>query len=413
MKNRVRIILVTVLCLGLVFLSGCGGNDEGQKEASNENSKLQEQRELIAGEGSYVGIAFLGYVEEVSTQEDLENFVKEISSDYSEYSFLTECPVIEHEGQELYAIVAADEDYSLKVFESEVSEDGKYKDDMDDVLYDGKLGNSIILKCNQSEIYSNVLVSVDIPDRESYQFRPQVSLKDGRVVLEDGCYDFTEYDKEIGIGYMFDMAGDWWSKPLKGEDGSTVYYRLMLEKPERGINGFELSTGNEVFDTWFGDFETDEDDSDSKNSYEYEFTMFAQDEERSGDFKIERNSKDENCITVSEEGGDELFFLTGDKSVDFTFHPYPDLSDYGEEEMMGFEDLRLKDDVLYNESHNNMDVICTGERQKIYGSECMIFARGTNKGGNFVREIYYGVSTDGKIFTREGEEGEWMPLGDG
>ena len=60
---------------------------------------------------------------------------------------------------------------------------------------------NIILRCNVSEIHSNVMVSVQ-KQNMSIQYHPMVSLKDGHLAAETHCYDFSiyynwdEYDPE-------------------------------------------------------------------------------------------------------------------------------------------------------------------------------------------------------------------------
>ena len=58
--------------------------------------------------------------------------------------------------------------------------------------YIGQEDEIIILRCNMSEIHSNVMVSVQ-KQNMSVQYHPMVSLKDGHLATEAYCYDFSIY----------------------------------------------------------------------------------------------------------------------------------------------------------------------------------------------------------------------------
>ena len=64
------------------------------------------------------------------------------------------------EGQELYAIIPPNDKGTITVYPSTMTEDGEYADDKSNPLCIGKPGEVLLLRCNLSEIYSNVLISV-------------------------------------------------------------------------------------------------------------------------------------------------------------------------------------------------------------------------------------------------------------
>ena len=59
----------------------------------------------------------------------------------------------------------------------------------------GQENEVIILRCNMSEIHSNVMVSVQ-KQNMSVQYHPMVSLRDGHLAAEAYCYDFSIYDND-------------------------------------------------------------------------------------------------------------------------------------------------------------------------------------------------------------------------
>ena len=80
-------------------------------------------------------------------------------------------------------------------YPAQITEEGEYLDELNDPWYLGQENEVIILRCNISEIYSNVMVSVQKKNM-SVQYRPMVSLKDGHLATEAYCYDFSIYDND-------------------------------------------------------------------------------------------------------------------------------------------------------------------------------------------------------------------------
>lgn len=75
-----------------------------------------------------------------------------------------------------------------------MTDDGEYADDKSEPLYKGKAGEVVILKCNFSEIYSNVLISAT-DGGGAFEFRPSISLENGWLTEIPGVYDFSVYEK--------------------------------------------------------------------------------------------------------------------------------------------------------------------------------------------------------------------------
>lgn len=64
-------------------------------------------------------------------------------------------------GAELYAVVIADTKYSVSVYRAEITDNGEYSVNTDNALYNYN-GNGVdyfLLRCNESEIHSNVSLS--------------------------------------------------------------------------------------------------------------------------------------------------------------------------------------------------------------------------------------------------------------
>ena len=83
-------------------------------------------------------------------------------------------------------------DCKISIYPTQVTEEGEYLEDLNNPWYMGQENEVIILRCNMSEIFSNVMVSVQ-KQNMSVQYHPMVSLKDGHLAAEAYCYDFSIY----------------------------------------------------------------------------------------------------------------------------------------------------------------------------------------------------------------------------
>lgn len=170
---------------------------ETSKETSQETSKetddttLLKLREKINDNDCMLGVAFIDYVDSTSTKEDLRSYLKN-SGCAILYPFVAECEPVVYEGSEFYAFVPSDSKCTITIYKSGISEDGEYIDDKTSPLYQGKAGETVVIRCNLSEIYSNVLVSVK-NGAKTMEFHPMLSMMDGHLAKQDGCYDFSVY----------------------------------------------------------------------------------------------------------------------------------------------------------------------------------------------------------------------------
>ena len=207
MKRFTKIITACLLTASVALTVGCSSEKEPetsvttttqlQRATTANDSSLSQLRNKVEAEDCKVGVAFIGYLNEESTKGKILDFVKE-SACGKKYDFLCETSaqnIVDAYGYEVYAIVPESEKGTVTIYESEMTEDGEYRDLRDRVLYKGKPGEPVILKCNISEVYSNVLV-VSVENNEITEFRPCLSMMDGRLAAVQGCYDFSVYDNK-------------------------------------------------------------------------------------------------------------------------------------------------------------------------------------------------------------------------
>ena len=162
-------------------------DDKAEAEAS-ELSILQKQ---IGQNSCGAGVALLGYVDSELSMTDLSIYL-EANAFVETYPFLSDAACFMTEGQELYAIVPPNDKGRITIYASEITEEGEYIDEKSTPLFQGKPGEVLVLRCNFSEIYSNVLISVT-DGGSAMEFRPSISLKDGHLTELEGVYDFTVY----------------------------------------------------------------------------------------------------------------------------------------------------------------------------------------------------------------------------
>ena len=158
-----------------------------------EEAAFAELQKKIAQSGSAVAVAFIGYVDSESSEVDLRAYVAG-SETGKEYPSLSSAPLYMAEGQELYAIIPPNDKGTIIVYPSMITEDGEYADDKSNPLHVGEPGEPLLLRCNLSEIYSNVLIAAT-DGGGAMDFRPSLSMENGHLQEIAGVYDFSTYEE--------------------------------------------------------------------------------------------------------------------------------------------------------------------------------------------------------------------------
>ena len=166
--------------------------DDTDDDTTAENASLTALQTEINQSGSVAGIAFIGYVDSESSEVDLRAFYasSETGRAYPDFAY---APLYMAEGQELYAIVPPNDKGTIIVYPSMITEDGEYADDKSNPLCIGDPGEVLLLRCNLSEIYSNVLIAVT-DGGGALDFRPSLSMENGHLQEIAGVYDFSKYE---------------------------------------------------------------------------------------------------------------------------------------------------------------------------------------------------------------------------
>lgn len=159
-----------------------------------EDPALTALQQKINYRSKGAGVAFIGYVDSESSEVDLRAYYAS-SETGKAYPDLVRAPLYMAEGQELYAIVPPCAAGSITVYASAMNENGQYADDREHPLHSGNLGEPLLLRCNLSEIYSNVLISAT-DGGGAILYRPSVSLENGHLAAEQSVYDFSIYEEK-------------------------------------------------------------------------------------------------------------------------------------------------------------------------------------------------------------------------
>lgn len=204
--KKSALLIALVMCI--LLFAGCKGdknpNNTSDSTAAPEKnvestasqgvSELDVLKGDISQNGSMLGVGFFGYVDPENNEDAIKSFVLE-SSLVKRYPFLNSCTQVTFSGAELYALVPANDSISVSIYPSEISESGDYTDKKDSPVYKGKPGETVILRCNISEVCANVLIEVT-DGKNSIEFHPTISLENGSFAKTDGCYDFSIKSQE-------------------------------------------------------------------------------------------------------------------------------------------------------------------------------------------------------------------------
>lgn len=160
------------------------------KEENEDPAELYILRSKIQEAECAVGIAFVDYVESDLSQQDTATYLR-YSEIAEEYPFINNAETVAYSGMELFVLVPASKEGIITVFPAAITEEGEYTAYRDEIVYQSAPGEPVALRCNISESYANVLVSVT-NGTETFEFYPMISLEDGwSIALQDGCYDFS------------------------------------------------------------------------------------------------------------------------------------------------------------------------------------------------------------------------------
>lgn len=167
--NKYILTLLIVLAVIAAF-SGCEAKPSDDPDLTENkttdvshlttvqnDTDLSRLQKTILDNNESVGIAYIGYVGYEANEQEVYSFLD--NSQYADkYDFLCGSPLVNVGGAELYAVVIADTEYIASVYRAEITDNGEYSVKTDDAIYkySGYGIDYFLLRCNESEIHSNV-----------------------------------------------------------------------------------------------------------------------------------------------------------------------------------------------------------------------------------------------------------------
>lgn len=164
--------------------------DQAKKEETKieeiEDASLAALREIVSENKAVLGIGYMGY-----TTGDLAA-IKSYLGNIADYPFINDIgsdSFFETDSNELYLVIPADKEATVKIYKA-VLDENTYKLKKGELLGEVSDGKPFILSCNISEIMPNVILSTD-----TFDYSPCLSGMDGTLVIAEGIYDFSPYNK--------------------------------------------------------------------------------------------------------------------------------------------------------------------------------------------------------------------------
>lgn len=153
-------------------------------------------RQDLKGDNGELGVCLLGYSGNYSGVF-MSEVLKNIREQYQDEAFmreLTRCKVVAQPGEEVYLLVPASNNFTISVYEviwGSDTADGMPQ--RGELLYKGEPGEMVIVRGNESDIVSNLEISVRANGRDLV-YSPSLSLENGKVQTQNKVVDFTRYN---------------------------------------------------------------------------------------------------------------------------------------------------------------------------------------------------------------------------
>lgn len=210
MRDRHRQRQVAIAAALVLGLTACGGKTaadsgtsggsfpaptgtsgpavETQAPQAADTTELTAVRARLQSEGSVLGAAYLDDADGPEPEEGGADGLR--GPPYlTDMPFLADCPVVVCEGSEWYALIPAGTEDRIRIWRADLAEDGTVHPAEDAPSYEGAPGEPVLLRCNVSDLWSNVLI-----ETAGQTFQPFLSLKDGRLDMGPEVCDLTRYE---------------------------------------------------------------------------------------------------------------------------------------------------------------------------------------------------------------------------
>lgn len=196
--------LILLLTLTLMLLTACGVQADtvpvpdgaespvpqeplaDEQEQETDSAALSALRQTAAEAGFPCAVAYLNFAFDATDFPEIPDVLKESCP------FLADAVCVDAGGEDVYAIVPSDPEAAVKVYDCST----RTETEMAKAMAMTGRGGIVLLRCNESDIISNVFVHVVNHYGTTFEFEPFLSLENGRLGTT-GVYDFTEYPLEM------------------------------------------------------------------------------------------------------------------------------------------------------------------------------------------------------------------------
>ena len=195
-------ILILLFTLTLALLTACGvwadtvpvpdgavspvPQEPLADEQEADSAALSALRQAAAEANCPCAVAYLNFAFDAADFPAIPDALTEACP------FLADAVCVDAGGEDIYAIVPADPEAAVKVYDCST----RTETEAAKVLAFTGRGDIVLLRCNESDIMSNVFVNVVNRYGTIFKFEPFLSLENGRLGTT-GVYDFTEYPLEM------------------------------------------------------------------------------------------------------------------------------------------------------------------------------------------------------------------------
>lgn len=175
---------ISVIMLIMILTSFCACNDTPCNDTQDKEEAVTTACNDTQGQEEATKIGIIYLVGNYETYDDYCESIK--SSEYiSEYPFLGEITekefVVASKGTETYAVIPGSATASVCVNEL-IYDDDFSNSQKGNTLYQAQNTKPIIVRCNFSDLFADVIITITDQSGAVTAFSPQISLKDGRVV---------------------------------------------------------------------------------------------------------------------------------------------------------------------------------------------------------------------------------------
>lgn len=157
-----------------------------EQEQETDSAALSALRQEAAEAGFPCAVAYLNFFFDAADFPEIPDALAEACP------FLAGAVCVDAGGEDIYAIVPADPDGAVKIFDNTP----RTGNELPKVLSMTGRGDIVLLRCNESDIMCNVFVAVSNGSGQDFSFYPFLSLENGQLGTT-GVYDFTEYPLDM------------------------------------------------------------------------------------------------------------------------------------------------------------------------------------------------------------------------